>query len=159
MNVTIFMWYGAVCPWNSFLHNDVVPIWRLVLLGVLVLVLRRLPFVLAAHRYIPQISQGHNGGGGGSSLRQALFVGFFGPVGVSAIFYLQVALEFVAALGEMGLGDHDSIKGLTEMLRVVVWFIAVCSIVSCRIWHCFLDPGLYCPDTPHMNALAFAKRL
>ncbi|KAL5876718.1 hypothetical protein ACKVWC_005884 [Pyricularia oryzae] len=129
LNVTIFMWYGAICPWNSFLHNDVVPIWRLVLLGVLVLVLRRLPFVLAAHRYIPQISQGHNGGGGGSSLRQALFVGFFGPVGVSAIFYLQVALEFVAALGEMGLGDHDSIKGLTEMLRVVVWFIAVCSIV------------------------------
>ncbi|TLD33568.1 hypothetical protein PspLS_01487 [Pyricularia sp. CBS 133598] len=128
LNVTIFMWYGAICPWNSFLHSDVVPIWRLVLLGVLVLALRRLPFVLAAHRFIPQIS-GEHGGNNGSGLRQALFVGFFGPIGVSAIFYLQVALEFVAALGELGLGDHDSIKGLTEMLRVVVWFIAVCSIV------------------------------
>ncbi|KAI6352592.1 hypothetical protein MCOR25_009377 [Pyricularia grisea] len=128
LNVTIFMWYGAICPWNSFLHNDVVPIWRLVLLGILVLALRRLPFVLAAHRFIPQISGDHNGNNN-SGLRQALFVGFFGPIGVSAIFYLQVALEFVAALGEMGLGDDSSIKGLTEMLRVVVWFIAVCSIV------------------------------
>ncbi len=67
----------ACVPWSSFLTNSVVPLYRLIILGILVLLLRRLPFVLAIHKYIPQIEE----------VRQAIFVGFFsGPVGVSAIF-------------------------------------------------------------------------
>jgi NhaP-type Na+/H+ or K+/H+ antiporter len=119
LNVSIFMWYGAVCPWESFLHNEVVPLGRLLPLGILVLLLRRLPWVFAIHRFIPQIEE----------VRQAIFVGFFGPVGVSAIFYLYVTLEFLHTLNV----DHEprtDVKALPEAVQVVVWFIAICSIVS-----------------------------
>jgi NhaP-type Na+/H+ or K+/H+ antiporter len=63
--------------------------------------------------------------------RQALFVGFFGPIGVSAIFYQHIALEF---LREEILGPNDDMRGdvraLSEALTTVVWFMVLCSIVS-----------------------------
>lgn len=37
LNLSIFVWFGAICPWQMFLRNDVVPIWRLVILGLLIL--------------------------------------------------------------------------------------------------------------------------
>ncbi|WYZ37525.1 hypothetical protein EsH8_II_001031 [Colletotrichum jinshuiense] len=118
LNVTIFIWYGAVCPWNEFLHNAVVPLYRLVALGVLVLLLRRLPFVFAVHRMIPQIEQA----------KQAVFVGFFGPIGVSAVFYLYITIGFLRTLDE-GEEPRSDVAHLAEAVRVIVWFLAVCSIV------------------------------
>lgn len=119
LNVSIFMWYGAVCPWDRFLHNEVVPIGRLIALGILVLLFRRLPWVFACHKWIPQIEE----------VRQAIFVGFFGPVGVSAIFYLYITLEFLRTLN-VGDQPRSDLKTLPEAVTVVVWFIAICSIVS-----------------------------
>jgi sodium/hydrogen antiporter len=119
LNVTIFMWYGAVCPWNSFLHNDVIPLYRLIPLGILILLFRRLPWVFAIHRYIPQIEE----------IRQAIFVGFFGPVGVSAIFYLYITLEFLQTFTPDGT-VRDDVVSLAEAVNVVVWFLCICSIVS-----------------------------
>ncbi|KAF5012796.1 hypothetical protein FDECE_1158 [Fusarium decemcellulare] len=120
LNVTIFLWYGAVIPWELFHENAVISTWRLVVLGILVLLLRRLPWVFAMHKWIPQIEEA----------KQAVFVGFFGPIGVSAIFYLFISLEFI----EEYLSDEDGaprsdVKNLGEMIRIVVWFLAVCSIV------------------------------
>src|ERR1700761_9513425 len=80
LNISVFMWYGAVAPWASFRSNDVIPIYRLMFLGILILLFRRLPFVLTVHKKIEEIEE----------LQQAAFVGFFGPIGVSAIFYLYV---------------------------------------------------------------------
>ena len=37
LNVSIFLWYGAVCPWYLFDHNTVIPLYRLIILGILVL--------------------------------------------------------------------------------------------------------------------------
>ncbi|KAK0706822.1 Na/H antiporter [Lasiosphaeria miniovina] len=119
LNVSIFMWYGAVCPWDSFLHNDVIPIYRLITLGILVLLFRRLPWVFAIHKFVPQIEH----------VRQAIFVGFFGPVGVSAIFYLYITLEFLATMEVDGEPRAD-IANLGETVNVVVWFLAICSIVG-----------------------------
>lgn len=122
LNVSIFMWYGAVCPWDSFLHNDVIPIYRLIPLGILVLLVRRLPWVFAIHKKIPQIEQ----------VRQAVFVGFFGPVGVSAIFYLYITNEFLETLR----GSDDELRAdvakLPEAVTVIVWFLCICSVVSRR---------------------------
>jgi sodium/hydrogen antiporter len=111
LNVSIFMWYGAVCPWNKFLNNDVVPLYRLAPLGILILLLRRLPWVLSVHKYIPQIEE----------WRQAIFVGFFGPIGVSAVFYLYITNEFLHRLEE---------TLPREAVTVIVWFMAICSVVS-----------------------------
>ncbi len=124
LNVSIFMWLGAVCPWSSFANNAVVPISRLVPLGVLILLFRRLPWVLAVHKTIPQIE----------GLKQAVFVGFFGPVGVSAIFYLYITLDFVATLNVDGKPRADLVN-LPETVNVVVWFISICSIVRENAGH------------------------
>jgi sodium/hydrogen antiporter len=88
LNIGIFMWYGAAAPWGKFLTNDVIPLYRLVPLAILVLILRRLPWVYAIHKKIHQIEHA----------RQAVFVGFFGPIGVSAIFYLYVTRGFLETL-------------------------------------------------------------
>jgi sodium/hydrogen antiporter len=117
LNVSIFMWFGAVCPWHQFVANSVIPIYRLIPLGILVLLLRRLPMVLLFHKKIKQIED----------IRHAAFVGFFGPIGVSAIFYLYVAREFLRDIEVDGQERGDGAR-LSEILNVVIWFLTVCSI-------------------------------
>lgn len=126
LNVGIFMWFGAVCPWHMFLHNNVIPIYRLIFLGILVLLFRRLPIVLLLHRKIHHIGE----------WRQALFVGFFGPIGVSAIFYLYISLEFLRTIKYEGHERADA-QHLAEVLTVVIWYIVINSIVSMMSmrWH------------------------
>lgn len=40
LNLAVFVWFGAVCPWEMFKHNEVIPLYRLVILGILILLLR-----------------------------------------------------------------------------------------------------------------------
>lgn len=115
LNVSIFLWFGAVCPWPLFADNDVVPISRLVALGILVLLLRRPPIVALLHTRIYQIEH----------WRQMTIVGFFGPIGVSAIFYLYISLEY---LHKHSAADTD-LTHLAKVMMVVVWFLVICSIV------------------------------
>ena len=119
LNLSVFMWFGAVCPWAMFLHNKFIPIYRLIFLGLLILLFRRVPIVYAMHSKIQQIEE----------KRQALFVGFFGPIGVSAVFYLYVSLEFLKTMTVDGVEREDA-KMLGEVMTVVIWFLAICSIVS-----------------------------
>ncbi|KAF6237902.1 hypothetical protein HO173_004103 [Letharia columbiana] len=122
LNLSIFMWFGAVCPWGSFLRNDVVPIYRLIVLGILILLFRRLPIIFALHTFqwskIWQIEQ----------KQQALFVGFFGPIGVSAVFYLYVSLGFLRQITVDGVIRADA-ERLEDVFTVVIWFLAICSII------------------------------
>lgn len=119
LNISVFLWYGAIAPWASFRSNDVIPLYRLVLLGVLILLFRRLPMVFAFHKKIPEIEEFH----------QALFVGYFGPIGVSAVFYLYVSIDFLRQVQVNGQVREDAAR-LEEVMRVVVWFLAICSIVG-----------------------------
>lgn len=118
LNLSIFIWYGAVAPWLSFRVNDVIPLYRLVFLGVLVLMFRRIPSIFILHKKIWQIEH----------FQQALFVGFFGPIGVSAIFYLYVSIDF---LDQVLLHDQEreDAARLKDVMTVVIWFLAICSIV------------------------------
>ena len=61
--------------------------------------------------------------------QQALFAGFFGPIGVSAVFYLYVTLEFLRGITVDGVVREDAAQ-LGEVMTVVIWFLAICSIVS-----------------------------
>lgn len=119
LNVSVFIWLGAVCPWDLFANSPVISLYRLIPLGILVLLLRRLPIVFALHKQIHQIEQ----------RRQALFVGFFGPIGVSAIFYLYVSIEFLDTIIVDGKVREDAAY-LAEVIKVVVWFLVICSVVS-----------------------------
>ncbi|OAL23750.1 hypothetical protein AYO20_10896 [Fonsecaea nubica] len=121
LNVSIFIWYGAAAPWTLFTTNSIISPGRLLALAVLILCLRRLPAILIMKHNVTEIG----------SLFQAMFVGFFGPIGVSAIFYLLIAVEFLEELVQDGgqatvLGD---IQFLQDAMRVVVWFLVVSSVI------------------------------
>lgn len=136
LNVSVFMWFGAVCPWHSFVSNDVIPIYRLVPLGLLVLLFRRLPMVLLFHYKIPQIQE----------IKHAVFVGFFGPIGVSAVFYLYIAREFLRGIEVDGEQRRDAAR-LSELLNVVIWFLTACSIFVHGLSIPTGKLGLYLPRT------------
>ncbi|KAI1083896.1 Sodium/hydrogen exchanger family-domain-containing protein [Whalleya microplaca] len=144
LNVAIFMWYGAVCPWHSFLANGIIPIYRLIALAILVLLLRRLPFILAFHKKIEQIE----------GLRQAIFMGFFGPIGCSAIFYLFVTIEFINTLNPGG-GEQPrrDVAHLEEDVSVLVWFMVICSVVVHGLSIPLGKFGFYLPRTLSMRTL------
>lgn len=71
------------------------------------------------HKWIQQIEL----------VSQAAFVGFFGPIGVGAIFYLSISLEFLRKIQVDGQVPED-VEQVMETIQVVVWFLVVCSIVS-----------------------------
>jgi NhaP-type Na+/H+ or K+/H+ antiporter len=119
LNVSVFIWLGAVCPWDKFLSNESIPSYRLILLGVLVLLLRRLPVIIALRKQIPQIRH----------FRHALIMGFFGPIGVSAIFYLYVTLEFLHKI-QVDNPAREDCAALAEVTLIAVWFLVVSSVVS-----------------------------
>jgi sodium/hydrogen antiporter len=118
LNVSVFIWYGAVCPWPSFRVNDVIPLYRLVFLGLLILLFRRIPSIFILHRYVWQIEH----------FQQAVFVGFFGPIGVSAVFYLYVSIDFLDQVEFHGEEREDAAR-LKDVMTIVIWFLAICSIV------------------------------
>lgn len=138
LNVSVFMFYGAVCPWHHFVSNHVIPIWRLAPLGLLVLLFRRLPIVLTFHKLglIHQIED----------IRHALFVGFFGPIGVSAIFYLYISREFLRNITVNGVPRQDA-QVVAEITEVVVWFLIICSIVVHGLSVPLGKLGFYLPRT------------
>lgn len=129
LNMAAFIYLGAACPWESlshYSHGNVeshFPVWRLILLSVAILTLRRIPVVMSLYKtglLSPNVSR----------LKEAFFMGFFGPIGVSAIFYLHIALEFLRKhVGEEGNLREDT-KRLFHMIQSCVWFIVLSSVVS-----------------------------
>jgi hypothetical protein len=86
-------------------------LWRLFVLAIMVLLFRRLPFVLATYKIIPVI---HN-------FREALFTGWFGPIGVGALFYYTVAIE---QFDENGPDAHAR-----SVIKPIVYFMILASVV------------------------------
>ncbi|RYO14000.1 hypothetical protein AA0113_g10525 [Alternaria arborescens] len=118
LNVAVFMWLGAVCPWEKFFSGDVIPSSRLILLGILVLLLRRLPVIIALQKQIPQIR----------NIRHATIMGFFGPIGISAIFYLYVTQDFLLRI-QLEHPEREDCIALAQVTAVIVWFLVISSVV------------------------------
>jgi NhaP-type Na+/H+ or K+/H+ antiporter len=136
LNLAVFMWFGAVCPWHLFLDNNVIPIYRLIPLGILILLVRRMPIIFAMHKYIDQIE----------SLFQTTFVGFFGPIGVGAVFYLSVSREYLNRITVNGEIRADA-QQVSDTIEVVVWFLVICSIVVHGLSIPFAKAGYHLPRT------------
>ncbi|MBE9127725.1 MULTISPECIES: cation:proton antiporter [unclassified Coleofasciculus] len=78
----IFILLGLMIPWQKWWS---LLGWWNILLVVAVLFLRRLPALLLLHQFIKPIK----------NIPEALFVGWFGPIGVAAIFYAGYSLRRV----------------------------------------------------------------
>ncbi|MBQ1023764.1 sodium:proton antiporter [Micromonospora sp. C95] len=73
----LFFLLGVEVPWHDWVDLG----WPVVAFAVAVLLLRRLPVVLALQPLL------------GMSWRSTVFLGWFGPIGVSALFYLTHSQE------------------------------------------------------------------
>ena len=79
----VFVLLGLALPWQQWLELG----WVGLLLVAAVLLLRRLPAVLAVTLILPQAR----------GIRDTLFLGWFGPIGVAALFYASLSLRDIGA--------------------------------------------------------------
>lgn len=110
-NITYFVIYGSIIPWRAFAEFGV---GKLMLVSSLILLLRRLPVVMLLRAWAPALQ----------SRKQAFFAGWFGPMGVGAIFFALYAREHIH--------HHQSpeVKSdIAEIVFPVVAFIVLSSIL------------------------------
>ena len=125
LNSAMFVYFGAVIPWDAFVPRFVTPNltpWRLVALLVLVLLFRRIPIVMALKRLNPDIR----------TYREALFCGHFGPMGLGALFLAIEARAQLETSSSQPLPhppEHTPHKLTIELVWPVVCFIVLGSIM------------------------------
>ena len=72
-NVAAFVFVGAWMPFDKFNdHTLTLSVWRLIVMAILILLLKRLPIMVLLYKWIPDVK----------SIREAIFSGHFGPMGV-----------------------------------------------------------------------------
>lgn len=76
------MYVGTALPWTEFHQPDTTGITypRLIGLGILVLIFRRIPALLLTYKTMPSVVK---------NWKEAVFMGYFGPIGVGAVYYLE----------------------------------------------------------------------
>ncbi|KAL1924214.1 uncharacterized protein VTP21DRAFT_7249 [Calcarisporiella thermophila] len=112
LNLTVFVYIGATMPWSSFADEALgISIWRLVVLAIVIILFRRLPAVLAFYKTIPAVV----------TFREAVFSGYFGPIGVGAIFYAMVAKDELHADGPHARAHN--------LITPVVYFLVLSSVI------------------------------
>jgi len=76
----VFFLFGLVLPWGAWIQLG----WRALAIVIAVLLLRRIPVLLLVWKIMtPHVNH----------WREALFAGWFGPIGVSALFYVTFSLK------------------------------------------------------------------
>ncbi len=100
----VFVLLGLALPWQQWLELG----WAGLLLVAAVLLLRRLPAVLAVTPILPQAR----------GFRDTLFLGWFGPVGVAALFYAALSLRETGtheawAVGSLAICASILVHGVT----------------------------------------------
>jgi NhaP-type Na+/H+ or K+/H+ antiporter len=115
-NVAAFIFVGAWMPFNKFQDASLnLSVWRLIVIAILVLLLRRLPIMIMLYRWIPDIK----------TFREAVFSGHFGPIGIGAVFISTLAVEVLHGAHE---GDNPQVVLLQATIQPIVAFMVLCSI-------------------------------
>lgn len=96
----IFVLIGLALPWPQWFALG----WRGLLLAIAILLLRRLPAVLLIRPFLGQVRQ----------FKDALFIGWFGPLGIAAIFYAFLSLK------QTGLEEPWVIGSLVVCLSIMI---------------------------------------
>ncbi|KAF8940621.1 hypothetical protein BGZ58_005580 [Dissophora ornata] len=121
LNLACFVYIGASIPFSSF-HNLTLElsVWRLVVLAIVVLLFRRMPFAIAMKRFIPALA----------TYREAAFAGWFGPIGVGAVYLSKVAAEMT---NPNNLGDNpynvERLQRVHSVIYPVVMFLVFSSVL------------------------------
>lgn len=113
LNLAVFVYIGAIIPWGDFGNVDLgLTPWRLVVIAILILIFRRLPILIILKPVMPAMK----------TYREAIFSGWFGPMGVGAVFLAQIAKE---ELEEIYHGSPEPVT--IHLIQPVVLFIVLSS--------------------------------
>ena len=82
LNVVFFLFLGSILPIEEWVSSSYFQFSQLFLISILVLLFKRLPIVLL-YKFIPAIK----------NYKEAIFVQWFGPMGVSSLFYCLVLIK------------------------------------------------------------------
>ncbi|OUM69596.1 hypothetical protein PIROE2DRAFT_22862, partial [Piromyces sp. E2] len=82
MNWAFFIFFGSSINWSAF-NSGYLAVWKLILVTALIFVFRRLPAVLVFKNWITPIR----------FFKESIYVGWFGPVGVGAMWYTSLAIQ------------------------------------------------------------------
>ncbi|KAK0664398.1 putative Na(+)/H(+) antiporter C3A11.09 [Lasiodiplodia hormozganensis] len=125
INLTFFVYFGTIIPWEQF-NSDIIGLsaWRLVVIAILVLLFRRIPIMMLMKPLIPDIK----------TYREALFAGHFGPIGVGALFVAILAraeleTEETTPLSELPSSPDFPHLDIIELIWPITCFLVICSIV------------------------------
>ncbi|KAF8263512.1 Cation/H+ exchanger [Lactarius quietus] len=117
-NCACFIYIGAWFPFDKFHISEIgVTPWRLVTLMLIILTLRRIPSLLLLYKLIPEVKDS----------REALFCGYFGPIGVSAVFVSTLAQSRLKVPQDPPQTQEDV---LATALQPIVAFVVLGSILT-----------------------------
>ncbi|KIM74330.1 hypothetical protein PILCRDRAFT_707202 [Piloderma croceum F 1598] len=117
LNCGCFIYIGAWLPLAAFNSPELgITPWRLVVLFIAIMVLRRIPPLLLLFKWIPEIN----------GWREALFSGHFGPMGVGAVFISSLALTRLATPHNPPQNQEEL---LASVLQPITAFVVLGSIV------------------------------
>ncbi|KAG0244610.1 Sodium/hydrogen exchanger family-domain-containing protein [Mortierella sp. GBAus27b] len=121
LNLACFVYIGASIPFSMF-HDLMLElsVWRLIVLAIVILIFRRMPFVVAMKGLIPALS----------TYREAAFAGWFGPIGVGAVYLSKVTASMTEA---QNLGDNpyniDRLIRVRSVIFPIVMFLVFSSVL------------------------------
>jgi len=129
LNFGGFMYIGTIIPWRQFHDPDgtglTVP--RLIGLGFLIILFRRIPAIFALYKIGLRRCV--------RDWKEALFMGYFGPIGIGAVFYVEHTRHLFPHEGEALTAEEND---LVKVMIPVVYWLVVFSI----IWHGLSIPAL-----------------
>lgn len=113
LNFGGFMYIGAVMPWDQFNRPETTGLTygRLFGLGFMVLAFRRIPAIFISYKMMPKVCK---------NWKEALFMGYFGPIGAGAVFYVEHTRHLFPELGQ---GDAEETNLVRAMIPVVYWLV------------------------------------
>ena len=138
LNFGGFMYIGMILPWDEFNQPELTGITygRLIVLGVLILLLRRIPAMMAMFKAMPSTVK---------TWKEALFMGYFGPIGTShpkecfaqfeclqrnqgigAVFYVEHTRHLFPKVEN---AETEEEEHLLRAMGAVVYFLVLFSIV------------------------------
>lgn len=135
-NIGTFVYIGAIMPWHDFVNSEInLSIWRLIVLAILILLLKRIPIVVALWKFIPDIKTFH----------EAVFSGYFGPMGVGAIFMSTYGRLLLIQHVEYPPQTTNDVLAFT--IQPIVFFLVLASVVV----HGFTVPFFAFGKRAHVN--------
>ncbi|KAL2214366.1 sodium/hydrogen exchanger family protein [Sarocladium strictum] len=119
LNFGGFMYIGAIIPWSDFHDPDGtgITLGRLFGMAFMVFIFRRIPAILMGYKFMPRAV---------ADWREALFMGYFGPIGIGAVFYVEHARHVIPKEGEA----DEELNNLVKAMGPCIYFLVVFSIIG-----------------------------